>query len=794
MPKIRVEQKTIDFVNNAFNSITIPDDQNIPFVFKSVLNFQGKKSPNLASKLISKLTTKDDIIYDPFFGSGSFILASSLANRKIVGTELDNYTFGSLKMLLTKIDLNVLYNNLSLISKAIKERIMNLYETKCCNQKNYISKLHFDPITQEYFNPKSHRDIHNGNNIKLVNKCPICGKKEKKFDAFDKEKIDSINLIDCSKFPSHSFIENSRINITSSTGANKYDTNFTNRSKIALLTIQEEISKLPASNEKEVLEYALVYSIALAKIAMYGSGTDNLYHVIQYQAQEMNVWLLFEEKIKNIIKYKEVYSKSLQSNFDFNQKICLINEDYKTYLNSTDIKFDMIYTDPPYTDQCPYLEKSQYFRDWLKVFYSNKYELTNDMLSKEIVVSNAPSRPEKNWDNYYNDLDEMFKCFSEHLKDRGLLIFTLKLGTAKYLTTFVKFINYARKNGFEFVSNFSIDNSDPTIRKQAAFLSTMSTQIIVAFQKLPIDKQYWYLNDSNIDKYLIRKTYNYIKESKAMMNLSQLIDKLEIDIVNDFSFSLTTANKHMAATIIRDNFYVDSYSNVSLDPNELYIGMEDQNSLFVKLYNLVPILVKRYLKKQGFFILDDIYYEIALKLSDDSKLLESFLGNEEYKNNIEQLIDNYCVISNNSYIERKIINKPSNEAIDISSLDGYEFEELIKKLLQAEGYKDVIRIGGSGDRGVDIIAKDPLLTNKKVLFQCKRWVANVDSTPIQRLHSMKIVYGDEISKAICVTTSNYTSEAKIVANQTKVELINGKDLMIKLEKHFPGQYYHALLN
>ena len=77
------------------------------------------------------------------------------------------------------------------------------------------------------------------------------------------------------------------------------------------------------------------------------------------------------------------------------------------------------------------------------------------------------------------------------------------------------------------------------------------------------------------------------------------------------------------------------------------------------------------------------------------------------------------------------------------------------------------------------------ITNKKVLFQCKRWVANVDSTPIQRLHSMKIVYGDEISKAICVTTSNYTSEAKIVANQTKVELIRKiKRIIISFYKFF----------
>ncbi len=793
MSKSRIEQATIDKVTNAFNKIILPNDQIIPSEFKSVLNFQGKKSIVLASKIISNLTEPDELIYDPFFGSGAFILACSQANRKVIGTELDNYTFGSLKMLLTKSDISKSNEMFNTISNSVKEKIMNLYKTYCCGKENYIVKLHYDPLTHEYRNPRTHRDIHNGKNIKLLYKCPICHNKDKQFDDFDFEIMEHLKSYDTSKFPNHRFIENSRINITSSTGADRYSTNFTKRNQIALLLLQDEISKLPESNERDILEFALVYSLALAKIAMYGSGTDNLYHVIQYQAQEMNVWCLFEEKYKNIIKYKNKFSFALQDSFNINNPICLINEDYKTFLNSTEQKFDMIYTDPPYTDQCPYLEKSQYFRDWLSIFYSDKYKLTEKMLKQEIVVSNAPSRTDKSFENYYNDLDSMFKVFSDHIKDNGLLIFTLKLGTTKYFTTFVRFINYARKHGFEFVSNFSIDNTDPTIRKQAAFVSTMSTQIIVAFQKLSLSNQYWYIDDVNIDKYIIKKTYTLIKMSNLMMPLSRLIDELTNYFSSDLSYLLTDNDKIMVSKIIKNNFYVDNFSNVSLDPNELYIGMEDQNSLFVKLYNIVPVMVKKLLSNYGNFLLDDIYYEIALRLCDDSKLLEAFLENETYKSNIEQLINNYCVISNNSYVARKPNNNKQENSIDISSLDGYEFEEIIKLILQKEGYTDVFRIGGAGDRGVDIIARDKNNPNKKVLFQCKRWVANVDSTPIQRLHSMKTMYGDEISRAVCVTTSGYTKEAKIIANSTNVELIDGRMVLNKLEQYFPGKYYHTLL-
>ena len=788
----RISQETFNKINYALNSITIPDDQTFPSEFKDVLNFQGKKSPILAKKLISLLSKENDYILDPFFGSGAFLLAAKENNRKILGIELDNYTYGSFKMLLSKYDRSILNTYFEKVKNDAKEYVMNLYETKCCGQKNYISKLHFDPLPQEYYTPRAHRDIKNGKNIIMVSRCPVCKNKDKKFDQFDEEKLLESKRLNTNHFPCHKFIENSRINITSSTGADRYDTNFTNRAKASLLAIQKSINFLPASTERDILEYALVYSLALAKIAMYGSGTDNLYHVVQYTAQEMNVWTLFEKKYNNILKYKDRFDFALQDCFDESQKIVLVNADYKSYLEKYDGLFDMIYTDPPYTDQCPYLEKSQYFRDWLRIFYSPTYELTEQMLSAELVVSDAPSRNEKDFNCYYQDIDKMMKVFAKKMKENGLLVFTFKLGHEKYFTTFIKFINYARKAGFEFVSARSIDNDDPTIRKQAAFLKTMSTQIIVIFQKMPEALQYWYLDNTNMEKYIVKNIYTILKTNETK-DLSSLVLQMSDKIANELHKIINSSEREKIATIIKNSFYIDSFSNVSLNPNELYIGLEDQNSLFIKLYDIVPILIKKYLIQQQFFTLDDIYYEIALILCDDNRLFEAFIKNEDYKKSIIHLIENYCIVSNNVFVKRQVINTINEDSIDISTLDGYEFEELIKRLLQVKGYTNVMRIGGAGDRGIDLIADDIKNPGKKVFFQCKRWIANVDSTPIQRLHSMKTVYGNDISRAVCITTSNYTNEAKIVAEQTKVELVNGVNVITELEHYFPGIYYHGAL-
>ena len=215
----------------------------------------------------------------------------------------------------------------------------------------------FDPEEgkEGYFNPSNNREIVNGKNIKLIEKCPVCGGKSKKFDNDDYQKLVRLEKVNVDRFPRDQYIVNSRINITSSTGADKYDRIFTQRNKIALLTLQDAINKLEPSGEKDVLEQVLVASISLARIAMYGSSTDILYHVVGHGAQDMNVWQLFEEKYKSFCKFKSVYSNKQIGTTD--STVIIANKDYAEYIKENpDLKVDIIYTDFPYTDQVPYLE------------------------------------------------------------------------------------------------------------------------------------------------------------------------------------------------------------------------------------------------------------------------------------------------------------------------------------------------------------------------------------------------------------------------------------------------------
>ena len=92
--------------------------------------------------------------------------------KKIYATELDNYTFNAVAVLMNRVDMLKLEELFNIVKSNVYEQIMALYETSCCGCKNYISKVLFDPEEgkEGYFNPSSNREIIDGKNIKLVEK------------------------------------------------------------------------------------------------------------------------------------------------------------------------------------------------------------------------------------------------------------------------------------------------------------------------------------------------------------------------------------------------------------------------------------------------------------------------------------------------------------------------------------------------------------------------------------------------------------------------------------------------
>lgn len=779
-----VTQKILDAIDSVKNTV--------PSVLKKSFYFKGRKSSDIAERIIRVLSKRDACILDPFLGGGSFLIASLNADRYIDSFELDNYTYFALEMQFRNYDYNKFLKYFNIIENNIKDKVLHLYRTKCCDVDNHISKLFFDPVTAEYFNPIENRDTKDGN-IHLLQRCPKCGKTRKFFDEFDLNVLNESEKLDVRDFPQVRMIENSRINITSAKGADRYHIRFTSRNQYALLQIQNEISKLPESIEKQMLQHVLVTILARAKIVMFGSATDNLYHIILNNAQDENVWSLFEHKCADFVRFKERYADYLVDDVSNNVKFSINQGDYYTHLKNTREKYDLVFSDFPYTDQVPYLERNQLFRIWLETFMDRqRFKLRDLMLDQEIVVTNAAIRPDKNsLKAYYDDLDKMFKTLSQVLKLHAYAVFIIKLGEEKYFQVYAEIINLSKKNGLEFVTRVGLEKNDPTLRKQSAYKRTLMKEQVVVFKKIDSQNLYLFFDNENYEDKIIGWVYNKIKEGQSI-NLTQIIALIRENITSA-GYIVTDNNLQKIKSIVQNNFAVEN-GMVYMSADKLYLSVEDNETLFMKLYNSLPILIKELLDKQGSFVLEDLYLKLTNILCEsDNATVMQILEDERHVNQIENILNVYCDVVNERYVVKKLINEMHEGKRDISVMTGADFEELIEKILIKEGFFNTVIKGGAGDRGVDIVARkmENNLDKGVYFIQCKRWTANVGSQPMQRLFAEREYH--RAQGAICVTSSDFTPEGVRVANQHNIQMWDGEKVLSLANKHFPDQYYHALL-
>ncbi len=122
----------------------------------------------------------------------------------------------------------------------------------------------------------------------------------------------------------------------------------------------------------------------------------------------------------------------------------------------------------------------------------------------------------------------------------------------------------------------------------------------------------------------------------------------------------------------------------------------------------------------------------------------------------------------------------------IKNITPEQFERLCATLFKEAGYEDVENTQLSKDGGYDGQAFYLLgLTRMKVVFESKRYGdAKIDERKIRQLEQVKT--DTKAEKAVFITTSSFTKDARNRANDYGMELIDGERLITLLKKYNIG--------
>ena len=117
-------------------------------------------------------------------------------------------------------------------------------------------------------------------------------------------------------------------------------------------------------------------------------------------------------------------------------------------------------------------------------------------------------------------------------------------------------------------------------------------------------------------------------------------------------------------------------------------------------------------------------------------------------------------------------------------MNAIEFEEYTAELLRSMGFLDVKRVGRTADRGVDVEAyqEDAFGYKTKYIVQCKFYDEGLVSSPeMQKFIGALSIHN--ASRGIFVTSSTFTTEAREIASQNNITLIDGPKLNELIKKY-----------
>lgn len=311
--------------------------------------YWSRKPAEVIRTYIEKYSEEQDVVLDPFCGSGTTGIQSIILGRNFIGYDLNPIAIAISDFSLDKtIDLDNFEEDLNLLKNKLHEKLMLLYKVDNGQFILYSRKV-----------PKESKIILN-----------LCNSEFKRLST--SELIGEISYglnskLRKAEIPDRKFPEKFYKDRFSYKGVSNVSDLFSTRNLEALSILRSEI-ELGGYSFKSIYRMALTNTLLhvskLKSESIRPLGVNNYWIPDDYIDE--NVWWRFLDRVSDIVKSKQ-YLKS-----EFETKKTHVDSNVKLYNKSclpmsevSDEQVDYIMTDPPYGDVIQYGELSFIWNTWL---------------------------------------------------------------------------------------------------------------------------------------------------------------------------------------------------------------------------------------------------------------------------------------------------------------------------------------------------------------------------------------------------------------------------------------------
>lgn len=421
--------------------------------------YWARKPHNVISRCIKKLTQEDDIILDPFCGSGVAVREGALLGRKCIGIDINPLAILISRVLLTPPFTKEFSNAFESIYKQVYAKYGNLYLTtdgRCikyvahriiskCNCGLVLKQTECKKDGKKFICPTCGQSVHfNLESLANTEVFNICVENDKSYVPTDRElkrqeemSCFTDNSVDVAQF-NFKFPENRRILAFNGIETASF---FTKRNFCILSGFASEIWKIKDETLRNCALLLLTSSVAQCSrliahrnnLSTGGPAWSVPGFWIPQEHLETNPFIYLKARLAKFNKALE----KLKDN-PINIPAEIYQGDSLKLLNGNkfrNLKADLIFLDPPYGDSVPYTEFSNIWNSFLK-----KIPCSDDDISVSDRIPKTVS-----WNNYYDKLDQYMACFRKHVSSKGKLLITFNNNDMRAWTAL---IGALQNNGF----------------------------------------------------------------------------------------------------------------------------------------------------------------------------------------------------------------------------------------------------------------------------------------------------------------------------------------------------------